>query len=59
MGAQILVTGATGIVGGEVVRQLYARGTPPIALVDSADKAAAWEGSSPRYALRTCAMRRP
>ena len=45
MGAQILVTGATGIVGGEVVRQLYARGTPPIALVHSADKAAALEGS--------------
>ena len=45
MGSQILVTGATGIVGGEVVRQLYARGTPPIALVHSADKAPALEGT--------------
>jgi uncharacterized protein YbjT (DUF2867 family) len=45
MGSQILVTGATGIVGGEVVRQLHARGTPPIALVHSADKAPALESS--------------
>ena len=45
MGAQILVTGATGNVGGEVVRLLFAKGAPPIALVHSADKAAALEGS--------------
>jgi len=45
MGAQILVTGATGMVGGEVVRQLSARGAPPIALVHSPDKAPALEDS--------------
>ncbi len=43
MGAQILVTGATGMVGGEVMRQLSARGAPPIALAHSADKAPALE----------------
>ena len=46
MGSRILVTGATGTVGGEVVRQLHARGAPPIALAHSADKAPALEDSS-------------
>jgi len=45
MGSRIFVTGATGNVGGEVVRQLCNRGAPPIALVHSADKAPALEAS--------------
>jgi len=36
----ILVTGATGLVGGAVVHQLAARGVPVRALVRSAEKAA-------------------
>src|SRR5262245_31012928 len=37
----ILVTGATGLVGGAVVRQLAARGVPVRALVRNPEKAAA------------------
>jgi uncharacterized protein YbjT (DUF2867 family) len=40
----ILVTGATGLVGGEVVRQLSARGVPLRALVRSPEKGAALAG---------------
>jgi uncharacterized protein YbjT (DUF2867 family) len=40
----ILVTGATGLVGGAVVRQLVARGVPVRALVRSPEKAAALAG---------------
>jgi uncharacterized protein YbjT (DUF2867 family) len=40
----ILVTGATGLVGGAVVRQLAARGVPLRALVRSPEKAAALAG---------------
>jgi len=40
----ILVTGATGLVGGAVVRQLAAQGVPLRALVRSAEKAAALAG---------------
>jgi uncharacterized protein YbjT (DUF2867 family) len=40
----ILVTGATGLVGGAVVRQLTAQGVPVRALVRSSEKAAALAG---------------
>ncbi|HUG36625.1 MAG TPA: SDR family oxidoreductase [Candidatus Limnocylindrales bacterium] len=40
----ILVTGATGLVGGAVVRELAARGVPVRALVRSPEKAAALAG---------------
>jgi len=40
----ILVTGASGTVGGEVVRQIAAEGAPVRALVRSQEKAAMLEG---------------
>ena len=40
----ILVTGATGLVGGAVVHQLAAQGVPVRALVRSAEKGAALAG---------------
>jgi (4-alkanoyl-5-oxo-2,5-dihydrofuran-3-yl)methyl phosphate reductase len=42
----ILVTGATGTVGSEVVRQLIAAGEHPRLLVRSPEKAKAWEGKA-------------
>lgn len=41
MEAKILITGATGNVGSQVAAQLCERGVPPVAVVHSADKAAA------------------
>ena len=48
MARMILVTGATGLVGGAVVRQLTAHGVPVRALVRSPEKAAELAGSTVR-----------
>jgi len=47
----ILVTGATGLVGGAALRQLVEQGVPVRALVRSADKAAALRGSTVETAV--------